>query len=318
MPMPNIAVPLYPDVPRAPGVPNMLRSINEAIDNTVLLAADAAILIRQFTGTPSWGIFTTGGQPVVTGDTVTSMEYRRDYRIAEFPIEQGSFESYNKVTQPYEIQLIFAVSGTSGFFSTFLSGGAIGAMIAGATPNALARAEFLTQLDAAAASLAMFSVVTPEKTYFNVNITHADLRREARSGGATLLKVEVWLQEVRITAKPAFSGAGTDPIDAAPPPATTNAADPAAQPAQNNGQVQGSNQSGVNNLPPGQSGHALESSASIDSGAGGSSSANVDVPGARVLRTGEVPLYDNAGYYVGPLGPNEVPPAGYTVGPPTQ
>jgi hypothetical protein len=66
------------------------------------------------------------------------------------------------------------------------------------------RSEFLSALEAAAASLDLYTVVMPEIQYANANIVHVDYSRKS-TNGATMLTVAVWLQEVRVEASSTFT-----------------------------------------------------------------------------------------------------------------
>jgi hypothetical protein len=205
MPLAPVATPRYAAVPDAPGVPPMVRLIR-TLDVIAILASDAAQLVRAF-GPPRWGIFSSFGVPLLTGDSVIAVDYRREYRISDYPVEQGGFGSYNKVQEPYDVRVTIAVSGKS-TLTDFGTGGFLGAAITGVDVAALKRTEFLQELERAAASLDLVQVLTPEATYSGLNIIHHDYRREARSGAA-LITVDIWLREVRITATSAFTSAKT-------------------------------------------------------------------------------------------------------------
>jgi hypothetical protein len=135
-----------------------------------LLIADSPGLIAAF-GPPQWGIFDQNGSPILVVDAVADVEYARDYRISDYPQEEGAFASYNKVQVPYQAKV--------GFFV------------------AQSREQFLNGIEAKLKSLDFFTVVTPEIRYPSANLTHFGYRRDVRSG-VTLIKVEVWCEEVRI------------------------------------------------------------------------------------------------------------------------
>lgn len=151
---------------------------------TELLTADAP----GIGGAPQWGIF-KDNKPVLVSDSVGSVEYTRDYQISDYPQEKGAFASYNKVQVPYQTKLSFLIGAT--------------------------RKDFLSALDAAVKSLDLVTVVTPEIFYDSANLMHCNYRREAQHG-VTLIRVDVWCEEVRIVAGPEFSdskstnGAGAD------------------------------------------------------------------------------------------------------------
>ena len=133
-----------------------------------------------------WGIFDQNGDPVITADTVVEVGYRREYKISDFPIEEGSFASYNKVQTPYDVRVTFAIGG-----------------------SVSDREAVLIQVGAACASLDLYSVVTPEFTYPQANVVHYDYRRTARRG-LGLMEIEVWVEEVRQVAAGQFTPAKTD------------------------------------------------------------------------------------------------------------
>ena len=118
---------------------------------------------------------------MISADTVTTLEYRGDSRVSDYPQEQGAFASYNKVQIPYEarVQLI------CGRLVPF-------------------RAKFLDQIEAAKQSTDLYKIVTPERVYTNANVVAYDTRREVKDG-ATLVKVNVHIEEIRVTAAAQFS-----------------------------------------------------------------------------------------------------------------
>ncbi len=125
-------------------------------------------------------------------DSFVKFEYRADHKIPNYPIENGGFKSYNKVTLPYEIKLTVTKSG-----------------IFAITP-------FLEQLEILLNSTRLISVVTPDMVYTTTSLIHFDYRKEA-TNGAVLLIAELTFQEVRVnpttyipTAQP--QGAVTYPL----------------------------------------------------------------------------------------------------------
>jgi hypothetical protein len=202
MPLQTIAVPAVANVPVAPGVPPMVGA-GTIIESAVLLTADATSLARSMLG-PQWGLFTTAGAPAIVGDSVISVDYRRESKISDYPVEKGGFDSYNKVQLPADVRITFASSGVGSIFSSLTSGGAIGAALSGVDDAQANRTAFLASVEAAANSLTLFNAVTPEATYSGYNIIHYDYRRTAKNG-ATLILVEIWLEEVRVSATGTFT-----------------------------------------------------------------------------------------------------------------
>jgi len=180
----------YPLVPVAPGVPNILRKQGSIVAAGVMLLKDA---VSAYLSAPTeWGIF-QNGKSVLISDSVVSVDYRKEWHISDYPIEQGNFESYNKVRMPYDARITFSKGGTDSD-----------------------RNEFLTTIESISASLELYDVVTPEFTYVNANISHFDYRRTSING-VGLLAVTIWLQEIRATAASAFSKVETaEPSGAQP------------------------------------------------------------------------------------------------------
>ncbi|MDN7913676.1 phage baseplate protein [Burkholderia cepacia] len=182
MPFPNLSVPLFPNVPAFPGVPPLPRAPGESLGSYAIstVVTDAIGLLESFLA-PVWGIFDDQGAPIAVSDTVLTVEYRGDSRISSYPQEEGAFASFNKVQVPYTVRVQLACSKT-----------------------AIERAAFLAAIEASKQSTMLFTVVTPEGTYENANVVAYDYRRTARNG-ATLLVVEVYLEEVRQAAAAQFA-----------------------------------------------------------------------------------------------------------------
>lgn len=183
-----IPVPQFPDVPIAPGVPPVPRNPFEPVFKVLLIVADV-ITVARFFEPSQWGIFTSGGVPVVVADSVLAMDYRREWRLSDYPVEQGGFQTYDKVAVPIDIRVRLSCDG-----------------------NAMPRGQFLAALDAAAQTLDTYLVATPDVVYPNVNIIHTDYRR-ARESSAGMIVVDVWLEEVRATVTTQFTD--TKPPEAA-------------------------------------------------------------------------------------------------------
>ena len=184
---------IYPDVPQTPGVPNVLRLPGAIETPIVALIEDAGQLLA---GTPLWGIYDNGGSPLLDVDTVLSVEYQGESTISDCPIEQGSFQSYNKVDRPYTGRVQVAKSGAS-----------------------VDRTTFLMAVETLKASTATCSIVTPERVYENANVIEYDHSRHA-DRGAQMIVVELHLQEIRQSAATTYSNTktpdGADPVNIGP------------------------------------------------------------------------------------------------------
>ena len=158
-------------IPNLPGVPSLASYADDAL--SVLLSSDG-IGVFNTSLTEQWGIF-LDGSAVVTADTVTSFGYKQEWSVADFPVEQGAFASYNKVQIPFDARVRFTSGGSESNRAALLDSIAA---IAGDTSN-------------------MYTVVTPEETYPNVTITHYDYSRTAVNG-VGLLSVDVWCINVNV------------------------------------------------------------------------------------------------------------------------
>lgn len=150
-----------------------------------------------------WGIFLNGALALAP-DSIMSVEYDREWSLLDYPIEGGSFETFNKVARPFEKRVRVTKGG-----------------------SATDRARFMDQVEALGASLSLYDVVTPEKTYLSVNVERFGYGRSAREG-ATLLVVDLILRQVRVTAVASFTQVA-NPASASPVSGGT--VQPAATPA---------------------------------------------------------------------------------------
>ena len=179
----------------AAGLPDIL--IGGVVAPVALLTSDALGVLSALGSSP-WGIY-QGGSPIVVADTVTDFGYGKAYAVSNYPIEDGGFASYDKVEQPYEVRIRFASGGDAG-----------------------KRQALIDSVDAIASDLNLYDIVTPDAVYMNGNVTRPEYRRTNTDGGASMLQVDVTVEEIRI-----LSGQ-----------AMTNTADPSSAAQQNGGTVQ--------------------------------------------------------------------------------
>lgn len=160
-----------------PGLPPLLGGLT--ITSPTLLLQDA---FDALTGqdAPQWGIF-QDGTSVVAADNVLGVEYRQDWTIADYPIEQGGFQSYDKVNTPFDVRVTYSCGGSTDH-----------------------RTAFLQSIADIAGSIDLYDAVTPEQVYENVNVLHYDYNRTA-TNGLGLMTVRIYLQEIRQSAQAAFS-----------------------------------------------------------------------------------------------------------------
>jgi hypothetical protein len=206
-------MPLFPVVPNVPGVPPVARNPGVAIPAApVMLIADAVSVVQGIAalfGT-NWGIFLNGVQVVgqdvnsifnvVSGSgtgNVLDFDVKTSWSIAEYPVEQGGFQSYNKVQHPYDV----AITVTAG----------------GSLSN---RQQLLDQVDAIMGSTQEFDVIMPEKAFIGVNPINYGISRR-HDHGLGLLIIPIFFKQVRPASAPQFSGtaasvAGTATTNQAP------------------------------------------------------------------------------------------------------
>ncbi|PVX61232.1 phage baseplate protein [Paraburkholderia unamae] len=194
----------------ANGVPALWGQVANVVNTVGLLAADAVNVLNMFAG-PQWGIFNQDGTIAIQPDSMVSLDFRRDWKIPNYPVEQGSFESYNKVALPSITRIRITKGGT-----------------------VTDRQSFLLQISAIAASLDLYNIVMPEGALIqNVNIVSDGINRTS-TNGVGLLSIDLMLEEVRVTATASFSNtaapSGADPVStgSVQPQTPTTAQDAAA------------------------------------------------------------------------------------------
>jgi len=145
--------------------------------------------------TNQWGLyFSNSGQAAITAESVIKLGYSQDWSISDYPLEQGAFESYNKVQEPFKATIRFAQGGT-----------------------VIDRQAFLNILDTNANALTLYDLVMPDSIYQNVNITNYSFERTANQG-LVLIQADVRVEEVRETITTAFTSTqqpqSQDPVQA--------------------------------------------------------------------------------------------------------
>jgi hypothetical protein len=182
----------FPNVPAVSGVPALPRIAGASGQAQAALGILQGALWKAASGQKQWGIFDSKGKALgstgalSTAASITksvlgfgstqstvSVDYLKESKVSDFPVEKGGFASYNKVEMPAApiVTLCFSGSETE----------------AGA---------FLTAIDAACKSTDLFSVVTPEAKYIDHAIERYNYQRR-HDKGASILVVEIMLKEVR-------------------------------------------------------------------------------------------------------------------------
>jgi hypothetical protein len=186
-------------VPNVPGVPPLL-AYAAASSAITLLTGDLVTIPFSLFGGPQWGIFQNGA-PVVAADSIQSVDFKKEAILADYPVEEGGFETYDKVRVPFEARVRCAAGSNIGN-----------------------RQGLLDSIMAIVDDLNFYDVVTPEETYTPVNVIHYDYRRTMQNG-VGLIIVYVWLREVIV----AVSSSGSP---------TMSPQNPSSAAPQSQGQVQ--------------------------------------------------------------------------------
>lgn len=120
-----------------------------------------------------WGIFTQDSNSLFDLDSLADLRYETGGRVSDFPIEKGGFVSYNKVSGPFRAKVRASVGGSKDRIAAFINA-----------------------LDAAVKDTNLYNIVTPEKTYLNVNIEHVSYSRSS-DRGFNLIFADITLKEIR-------------------------------------------------------------------------------------------------------------------------
>lgn len=169
-----------PVVPKVPGVPALSSYLANAVP---LIFADAIAFLFGGPANP-WGIF-LNGSPAFEFESFNSFAYKKEFVIADYPIEgsggASGFMSYDKVELPFECRV------------RLISGG-----------SEADREALLAEIDAAAADLELYDIVTPERLYQNCNIQRVGVERTS-TDGVGVIKIDVVFQQIRSSEVSAFS-----------------------------------------------------------------------------------------------------------------
>lgn len=155
------------------GVPNLLKGVARATVAT-LLSNTLGKLYDFFVVPPKWGIYLPGSSTkAIEVASVVAMDIAGSADVSDYPIEQGSFVSYNKVILPDVFQFRIAQDGQEA-----------------------SRTYFLDWLQRAKNGLDVFDVVCPEFVYPNATLIRYTIRRTAESG-ASMVTADCVFQQVR-------------------------------------------------------------------------------------------------------------------------
>lgn len=203
----------YPNVPIAPGVPALPRSPAFPPILAGLLGAAQGALWEALQVDDRWGVFDASGLPMLDVNgrqglivSVNSADMRGESRVADFPVERGSFVSYNKVEFPDLVDVSLCVTGSE-----------------------TDRTYVLGEIEKARQGVTLWQIVMPEVRFADCTLERYDFSRRA-SRGATMLTVNLCFKKIRQVQSSRGAVAVKDPqsapvVDAgkvqAAPPATS-------------------------------------------------------------------------------------------------
>ena len=209
-----VPVPPFPNVPKLPGVPQLARQPVAAlaaevpgIIRTLQVQAMPGVLVQSVKAAPVWGVFDSSGAQVIAPDSIMSFNQRSEWRVSDYPVQNGAFASYDKVIVPTEILFRMVKGGSLQDRQTFM-----------------ADCEFV------AAALTLYTIITPEQTYQNMNPIRFEVNR-VEVKGAFFIEAEMYFRQINQT-DAQYSSTTTAAAN------TANAQNPAAVPPSSLGIVQ--------------------------------------------------------------------------------
>lgn len=126
------------------------------------------------------------GQEVFSPSGWVSIDRYGDAAVTKGPVEKGRYTSYNKVKQPSELRIIFALEGWTAF--------------SGSLPNLtnfslLSRNNFIQKLDEMKNTASTYNIETPDTVYYSYDLTHFDYFVGSYRG-QTLLMANCTFEEI--------------------------------------------------------------------------------------------------------------------------
>lgn len=186
---------LFPNIPNVAGVPQLLRSATfpAAPPPAVGVALLGARLWQSLFTQIEWGIFkhqkptqddAKPGQlasvvvvakrvPVVVPDSFLEFGYRNEFTLSDYPVQEGGFSTYDKVSNPFESSVRMSKGGSK-----------------------QERKKFLDSIDAIVGTLDLYDILTPEKTYLSVNVLRHDISRRGNKAAYFFAEVDLYFREI--------------------------------------------------------------------------------------------------------------------------
>lgn len=171
-----MSIPVF-NVPSAPGVPPMVRNLLSNVATVQGVVAGVQNTIQFFQGAPplpQWGIFDSNFNSVLDADSILSFGDKNSANVSDFPIQGGTFASYNKVITPRRRSVRVSKTG-----------------------SLTDRQNFIRQIEALFVSTDVVTIVTPEKTYLSVNLEDYEIIRRDFTAAFALWDVDLFFREVK-------------------------------------------------------------------------------------------------------------------------
>jgi hypothetical protein len=120
-----------------------------------------------------WAILEEGGGSALSFTSFLDLDYKNEGKALEYPVEEGSFASYNKTQNSMEIKATVALQGTDADYN-----------------------DLLTKLEDFQEKAVKLSIATPSDFYEGFTLEGLGYKRTAENN-AHLLTVELTFKEVR-------------------------------------------------------------------------------------------------------------------------
>jgi hypothetical protein len=139
------------------------------------VSSDLNLIFGAPAVTPFWGVFdSTTLKSLLNADSFLSFRGKGASKLVDFTIQEGAFDTYDKVQIPGTVTLRVSKSG-----------------------SASDRAALLAQVDALLASITTCYITTPEKTYQNMNMEDFELIRDTEKEAFFFTQLDLNFREIR-------------------------------------------------------------------------------------------------------------------------
>jgi hypothetical protein len=190
----------FPNVPLTAGVPAVFRKVELAVASVVLFVENKLVASRiKRAGKAAaavWAIYDSGGNDAIKPDNWVTFEPLAEATVADYPMQPGAFQSYNKYNTPREVRITVTKGGPD-----------------------FEREDFLLACDRLRSSTELLNILVPDYSFIGYTLTHVSYSR-ASDRGITLLQVDLSFREIRQEATAEFSNSkqpsGTDTVNNGP------------------------------------------------------------------------------------------------------